>query len=344
MRLISVGYNILLALALFLLNGQLGKLQHGISESLFEYGKFSFVPTSKQSFAGNFFQKIVNPAVFLAVAAAITQHYLTSDYVESLWLLIPLFWICRLIYMIGRNLFVFLNLKYEILALVLSLALGEGVFFCIIEPLLIEGEQIWISSAALRDALWYAILAYLAKTAWEIMKKSFREENIYSNEHRSKIVMKRHDKLSKKYGNDILTLLSNHSTKPMTVEARKQIIRVIYAIMIYEDYNRPFGIRLVEWTMKATFFRGRTMSLGIMQVQTDKLISSRESIKLAVPPIISTFLTNQNDPIHDSIFQHNPNSNYVEETMAIYNILSKEIPADQDVPLITIDNCTDSII
>lgn len=58
MRPISIGYNVLLALALFLLNGQLGKLQHGISEPLFEYGKLSFMPTSEQSFAGNFFQKI----------------------------------------------------------------------------------------------------------------------------------------------------------------------------------------------------------------------------------------------------------------------------------------------
>lgn len=103
MRPIIIGYNVLLALVLFLLNGQLGKLQHGISEPLFEYGKFSFMPTSEQSFAGNFFQKIVNPAVFLAVAAALTQHYLTSDYVESLWLLIPAFWLCRLIYIIVQN-------------------------------------------------------------------------------------------------------------------------------------------------------------------------------------------------------------------------------------------------
>ncbi len=333
MRPISIGYNVLLALALFLLNGQLGKLQHGISEPLFEYGKFSFMPTSEQSFAGNFFQKIINPAVFLAVAAALTQHYLTSDYVESLWLLIPVFWLCRLIYMIGRNVFVFLNLKYEMIAFVLSLALGEGVFFCIIKPLLIEGEQIWISSAALRDALWYAILVYLAKTAWEIMKKSFGEENIYPYERRSKIVMKRYDKFSMKYSNDVLASLSNHPQDSMTVETREQIIRVIYAIMIYEDYNRPFGVRLAEWTMKATFFRWRTMSLGIMQVRTDRLISSRESIKLSVPPIINSFLTSQNDPIYDSIFQHNPNRNYVEETRAIYDILSEEIPTDQDAPI-----------
>ena len=338
MRPTSIGYNVLLALALFLLNGQLGKLQHGMSEPLFEYGEFSFMPTSEQSFAGNFFQKIVNPAAFLAVAAALTLHYLNSDYVESLWCLIPVFWVFRLIYMVGRNVFVFLNLKYEMIAFALSLALGEGVFFCIIKPLLIEGEQIWISSAALRDALWYAILAYLAKTAWEIMKKSFGEENIYPYECRSKIVMKRYDKFSMKYGNDVLAALSNYPQESMTVETREQIIRVIYAIMIYEDYNRPFGVRLVEWTMKATFFRWRTMSLGIMQVRTNRLISSRESIKLAAPSIINSFLASQNDPIYDSIFQHNPDQNYVEETISIYNILLNESPIDQDASCVLSNN------
>lgn len=333
MRPIIIGYNVLLALVLFLLNGQLGKLQHGISEPLFEYGKFSFMPTSEQSFAGNFFQKIVNPAVFLAVAAALTQHYLTSDYVESLWLLIPAFWLCRLIYIIVQNFFVFLNLKYEIIAFILSLALGEGVFFCIIKPLLVEGEQIWISFATLRDALWYAILAYLAKTVWEIMKKSFGEEKIYPYERRRKIVMKRYDKFSTKYDKDVLASLPNYLQEPMTVETREQIIRVIYAIMIYEDYNRPFGVRLAEWAMKATIFRCRTMSLGIMQVRTDRLISSRESIKLAVPSIVNSFLTSQDNPICDSIFQHNPDQNYVEETKAIYDILSDKSLTDQDVPI-----------
>ena len=333
MRPIYIGYNILLALVLFFLNGQLGKLQYGISEPMFEYGKFTFMSNSEQSFTGNFFQKIVNPAVFLAVAAALTQYCLTPDYVESLWLLIPIFWLYRLIYMIWRNIFIFLNLKYEMIAFVLSLALGEGVFFGIIKPLLKEEEQIWIPATALRDALWYAILAYLAKTAWEIMRTSFGEENLYPDDRRREIVMKRYDKFSRKYGKDILAALSNYPQESITTETREQIIRVIYAIMIYEDYNRSFLMRLAEWALKATFFLHRTMSLGIMQVQTDWLISSRESIRLSVPPIVNSFIASQGDPIYDSIFQHNPDQNYTEEVYAIYYILLEEIPVDRDAPI-----------
>lgn len=325
MRPAYIGCNALLAVILFFINGQLGKLQYGISEPLFEYGKFTFESSCPHSFSGNFFQKIVNPTVYLAAISAVAQYFLPAgyaDFAESLWLLIPMFWLCRLIYMIWRNVFVFLNLKYEALALLLSMLLGEGTFFRIILPLLRQGENLWISAAALRDALWYAVLAYVFKTSWDIMRRSFSDQNLYPDARRREIVMNRYRKFSNKYGVYIResVLAASHGGLPPNVQ--EQVVSLIYAIMIYEDYNRPKIMRVAEWVLKATIFRCRTMSLGIMQVQTRRLIRDQESIGLAIPKIIAPFLANQNPPIHTAVSQYNCSQEYETEVNAIYDILT----------------------
>ena len=85
--------NILFAFGLFFLNALLGRIQYGLSGKLFQYGKFTFADAEQQNFSGNFFQKIVNPAVYLAVIAAVMQTYLPAEFIRSLWLVFPQFWV-----------------------------------------------------------------------------------------------------------------------------------------------------------------------------------------------------------------------------------------------------------
>lgn len=320
--------NALFALGLFFLNGVLGKLQYGIGEPLFAYGKFTFDGTCEQSFSGNFFQKIVNPTVYLAALSALIQRFFAVELIKSLWLLIPMFWLCRFLYMIWRSVFIFLNLKYEAIAFALSLLLGEGTLFCIILPLVHQEETIWIPATALRDALWYAILIYLLKTVWEIMSKSFSEETLYPNEQRRKIVTSRHNKFKEKYGVYIWETVLHRTEGLLAPEYQEQIVSLIYSIMIYEDYNRPKTMRTAERIAKKTFFRSRKMSLGIMQVQTDQPISDKDSIQLAIERIIMPFLNHEFNPVTCAISQYNPSGEYVMEVNAIYSILTEGISSN----------------
>lgn len=102
--------------------------------------------------------------------------------------------------------------------------------------------------------------------------------------------------------------------------------------MIYEDYNRPKTMRIIEWILKATVFRCCTMSLGIMQVQTKQLICDKESIDLAIPKIIESFLTDESSPIYVAISRYNSGYEYEMEVNAIYNILTEEIPFEREAP------------
>lgn len=57
--------------------------------------------------------------------------------------------------------------------------------------------------------------------------------------------------------------------------------------MIFEDFNRPKNARLIEnFVAKHS---PREITLGIMQVKTDKLITDEQSISLGIDKIINSF-------------------------------------------------------
>lgn len=303
-------FNVVLAGGLFFLNSWLGRVQYGIPGNPFEYGKFYFASDSDESFSGNFFLKTVNPAICLSVIAAAVQGRLPDQYIYSLWMLPIAFWVLRFLYMIIKNRIIFLNLKYEFSACFVSLLLSEGIFFLIIRPLLIERGSIWIPTTEIRDAVWFAIIAYLAKTVWDIMKRNFQGDKLYPAEKRREIINKRYDKFSLKYGKLIRSEVENRYA--LSEERRGQLICTVYAIMIYEDYNRPAVIRMFEYVIKFIIPK-RTMTLGIMQVSSNKLISSKTSIKMAIERVSRPFLESSENSVYEAIHGYNRGGDYCSE-------------------------------
>ncbi len=320
-------FNASLAVGLFLLNSWLGQVQYGISGNPFEYGKFCFGSVEGENFSGNFFLKTINPAIYLSIAAAAIQGRLPDQYIDSLWMLLPAFWVLRFLYIIIKNRIIFLNLSYELSACVLSLLLGEGTFFLIIRPLLAEGERIWISTTEIRDAVWIAIMAYLVKTVWDIMKRNFQGAVLYPAAKIGRVINKRYDKFSSKYGTLIRDRIGNFSA--LSEEKAGPLICVVYAIMIYEDYNRPAVIRIFEYLMKCILPK-RTMTLGIMQVASRKLISSKTSIKMAIDKIGQMFSEENEDPVSAAIQGYNSGGDYYSEVRAIYDELAQLLEYDYE--------------
>jgi hypothetical protein len=74
-------------------------------------------------------------------------------------------------------------------------------------------------------------------------------------------------KFKKKYGSIIAT----------EAEKNNSFVPVIYAIIIYEDYNRPALIRLFEDLCVNIFHR--EMTVGIAQIRSNRTLSGEESIK-----------------------------------------------------------------
>lgn len=58
---------------------------------------------------------------------------------------------------------------------------------------------------------------------------------------------------------------------------------ITYSIMIYEDFNRPYIVRCIEYLF--FYLRKGVYSLGIMQYQTNKYITNKDSLLLAMKKI-----------------------------------------------------------
>lgn len=73
---------------------------------------------------------------------------------------------------------------------------------------------------------------------------------------------------------------------------------IVYAIIIYEDFNRPKIARQVE-NLKFKLTK-KPHTLGVMQVRSDKLISDLESVKLGTEKIVNAYKKYLENPTESS--------------------------------------------
>ena len=144
-----------------------------------------------------------------------------------------------------------------------------------------------------RNAVWFAILAYLGKTLWDIGKSFFTADRLYPPHRRQNSIAKKYDKFVRKYGGDITKQVN--ALYPEAEGHKEHFLCLFYAVMIYEDYNRPCFFRLLEQALKR-ICPAREMSLGIMQVKTRIPITDRESISLAVAKLLTAYLAPSQGP------------------------------------------------
>ena len=315
--------NFALALLLYFGNGFLGKRKSN-AHGRFYYASFRFESVSQANFADHFFQKIVHPALLIAIASAILQHFSLENIAWDLWLVVPLFWLFRFLHIAIWNIATFTNWKYEITSLLISLLLGEGTLFFIIRPLIAAGESIFIEQTEFRDAFWFAAISYLAKLTWDISKASLSGYTVFPPEKRANKIWKRYKHFKKIYGAQIDLLLADQY-KFDDEQLQAHFVCLFYAIMIYEDHNRPKAIRFAEYLVKL-FCWNKTMSLGIMQVKSQRMISSKTSIDLAVEKTYHAFINAESSKrIYDTIRDYNLGFDYFTEVLTIYYDLAGKL-------------------
>lgn len=313
---------LLLAFTLYIINFFLGEVQYRYRDSLFTYSRFSFDFEKEGNFSGNFFLKIVNPSIYLAICSASLQGILSEQTFSVIWLVVPFYWLFRFLYIITFNKVHIINWIYEIasLILILSHALSFIIFWLIIMPLYDSNEGIFISLPALRDAAWYAILAYVVVMIWKLCKSAFNSSQVYSEEKHHEIVVSRYKKFKEKYDSLVFSCFSSLHFTYSSNETKLKCL--VYSIMIYEDYNRPPMVRAIESFIKH-IFPHRKMSLGIMQFQTTTYVNDEQSIKLAVDKLYTSYMQCSDDQLQRAIRNYNPSTDYSEEVNAIYDELLK---------------------
>lgn len=278
--------NIVVAFLLFYVDGKIGLILSN-HRDFFSYDPYLFGPNAGEK-KSNYTLCVLSPAVLVAILAVVYEYIGFALGIDSLWMVCPLYWSVRFLYFALRNRLAFLDIKYESIRFALSLIITSAVLYVIYK--LRENEQsLFIPWDEVRNAVWYALLAYIAKLVWDMFQAEFSQQNEKSVDKVRKITIRRYHEFLEKYGDIINRYLSEEN---YFIGFYSMLESTIYAIMIYEDYNRPIFIRKLEtFLMRNHLNRGRVMTLGVMQTRTDRVISDEESIKIAIKKIISNVTT-----------------------------------------------------
>ena len=169
--------------------------------------------------------------------------------------------------------------------------------FIITETYLLPTKQ------ELATAMWLGVVAFIYKIFNEA---SFLRENTGS---KIEPYLKNHYFYFKyKYGHIIDSEVRNEIEKTL-----------VYAILIYENFNRGKLIRFFE---KIFFFTGRIKTTGIMQVQSNNYLSDTESVSLGTQKLLNKYRSELSgcvtaDEMHNhylalrnTIIDYNPDDNY----------------------------------
>lgn len=300
-----------LSASLFTINGQMGAILSGIPISLSQYADFRSIILSEKNFSGNFFLQILNPILFASIACAYFENILSADSCVLFWIIVPIYWSMRLVFLFVKNYRTLLNLRYIVVPGILANLFSYAVFDFVIQPLIYSTDTIFITQTALRDALWYGIIAYIFAFACKVYQSYMPAKSIAPTDKWQKFILQRKQIFSARYGKVIQTLIdknypANESNKESEPDGKKEFIALLYAIMIYEDFNRPSYLRCIEnilARLPAPFHREYT--LGIMQMRSDKPLTDEESISCAIMHFLPMYLEALYPPNNSSSAQKN---------------------------------------
>ena len=145
---------------------------------------------------------------------------------------------------------------------------------------------------------------------------------------------KGHDEIIRRYG-----ALNEKYRKHVSFELpccySECAVRLLFAIMIFEDFNRPWLLRICErmvFLICSAFGHQSRMTLGIMQVRTSENISDIQSIQRTVSSLqrIAQESILAGLPcyafLQKSICNHNGSTLYKHEVMKIYSTICQADP------------------
>lgn len=318
--------NIFLSWILLKINGIIGMIKSKSKNSK-EYATFEFDNLEGKNFSGNFFHAVIHPSIFLAVVSVILQCLSLENYAIELWLVVPLYWLLRLLHTVFWNRLSLVNWRYDLPAFFTSVILAEFTLFAIIRPLIINEKQVFIDLEQFRDAFWFAAFTYVIKLFWDIFKDKTTGDNLYPTKKKERIIQRRYKKFYKKYNNFIEAQLQNKYAFPHE-NYKKNFICLVYSIMIYEDHSRPLMVRIVEYFIKTLCWKC-SFSLGIMQVKSRRIFGNKTSITLAIKKLYIPFSNSKvDDKIYNTITDYNSGEKYYEEVYTIYIQLKELLKLD----------------
>ena len=251
-----------LGTGLFFLINWIGKHSYSIG-----YMEISIFVKTEEAPALNFLIRVLTPIVYIIIVSTTLYYFGLDKHVWNIYLVNIYYIIFRLIFNLATNRGLLLNWYRQFLYWIAIVVIS----FFTYEKIIKLKANILPDFSTVANELWIIILIFIFQLANNLR---FSEEATLKR--KDNYLKSRYDYFKRIYGSII-----KDSTKNQILES------IVYAIIIYEDFNRPKIARQVE-NLKFRITK-KQHTLGVMQVTSNRLINDLESVKLGTEKIVSAY-------------------------------------------------------
>lgn len=269
-------FHIILGVGLFFLINWIGKHSYSIG-----YMEISIFVKTEEAPALNFLIRVLTPIVYIIIVSTSLYYFGLDKFVWNIYLINIYYILFRLIFNLATNRGLLLNWYRQFLYWTAIVVIS----YFTNEKLIKVKANILPDFTTVANELWIIILIFIFQVA-----NNLRFSQEATQKRKDKYLKSRYHYFKRFYGQLIKDLTNNEILES-----------IVYAIIIYEDFNRPKIARQVE-NLKFKLTK-KPHTLGVMQVRSDKLISDLESVKIGTEKIVNAYkkyLENPTENIGDN--------------------------------------------
>jgi hypothetical protein len=265
--------HIILGVGLFFLINWIGKHSYSIG-----YMEISIFVKTEEAPALNFLIRVLTPIVYIIIVSTSLYYFGLDKFVWNIYLVNIYYIIFRLIFNLATNRGLLLNWYRQFLYWTAIVVISYFTY----EKLIKVKANILPDFTTVANELWIIILIFIFQVA-----NNLRFSQEATQKRKDKYLKSRYHYFKRFYGQLIKDLTNNEILES-----------IVYAIIIYEDFNRPKIARQVE-NLKFKLTK-KPHTLGVMQVRSDKLISDLESVKIGTEKIVNAYKKYLENPTENS--------------------------------------------
>lgn len=265
--------HIILGIGLFFLINWIGKHSYSIG-----YMEISIFVKTEEAPALNFLIRVLTPIVYIIIVSTSLYYFGLDKFVWNIYLVNIYYILFRLIFNLATNRGLLLNWYRQFLYWTAIIVISYFTY----EKLIKVKANILPDFTTVANELWIIILIFIFQVA-----NNLRFSQEATQKRKDNYLKSRYHYFKRFYGQLIKDLTNNEILES-----------IVYAIIIYEDFNRPKIARQIE-NLKFKLTK-KPHTLGVMQVRSDKLISDLESVKLGTEKIVNAYKKYLENPTENS--------------------------------------------
>lgn len=253
---------IILGIGLFFLINWIGKHSYSIG-----YMEISIFVKTEEAPALNFLIRVLTPIVYIIIVSTILYYFGFDKYVWNIYLVNVYYIVFRLLFNLITNRGLLLNWYRQFLYWIAIVVIS----FFTYEKLIKVKANILPDFTTVSNEIWIIIFIFIFQIA-----NNLRFSQEATQKRKDNYLKSRYTYFKKIYGQLIKDLTQNEILES-----------IVYAVLIYEDFNRPKVARHIE-NIKFRLTK-EPHTLGVMQVKSDRLISDLESVKIGTEKIVNAY-------------------------------------------------------